>query len=347
MSDEYEGKAVGPVQRIAGPIRSLMRSLRTSKTSVSPIEKFARAAVLLPLYTVFAIPLLLAGRNQRSIAVAGRTNFGAEITCRLPDLIQTYVWVFNEWEPDLTRFIAGRLRDGDVFVDVGANVGYYSMLAAECVGDTGRVVAIEASPPVFADLERHVARNGLSGRIRTENKAAAAESGTLSIFSGPVHNVGASTTLDRHGTESVESVVESQPLSKLLSAEEVGSIRLIKIDVEGAEPDVLAGMADLIPRLPADAEIIVELSPKWWSDPELLPVDVLRPFTDAGFAVYEMQNSYSVWRYLWPNDVSDALRVRRELTERVSRLDLVLSRSNSDRLKIDARGFVSHFGLSA
>ena len=332
--------------RVLGSLRSVMRLLRTSKTSVSPVEKFIRATVLAPLYVLFAIPLLTRIHSRRSIVVSGLTSFGAEITCRLPDLIQTYIWVFNEWEPDLTRFIAGRLRDGDVFVDVGANIGYYSLLAAQCVGPTGRVIAVEASPPVYADLQRHIDHNGVGDRVRAENKAAAAEPGTLSIFSGPVHNVGASTTLGKHGAESVESIVESQPLRNLLSADELSSIRLIKIDVEGAEPDVVAGMGDLIPRLPADAEVILELSPKWWSDPGLNAVDVLRPFTDAGFRIYEMKNSYSAWRYLWPNDVTDAVRVRRALTRRVARLDLVLSRVDDDRLRIDSREFVARFGAS-
>jgi FkbM family methyltransferase len=254
--------------------------------------------------------------------------------------------VFNEWEPDLTRFIAGRLRDGDVFVDVGANIGYYSVLAADCVGPTGRVVAIEASPPVFADLRGHLTGNSVDSRVRAENKAAGAEPGTLSIYSGPVHNVGMSTTLGKHGEASVESVVEAQPLWNLLSQDDVDALRLIKIDVEGAEPDVVAGMIDLIPRLPAGAEIILELSPKWWSDPGLRPLDVLRPFTDAGFCVYEMRNNYSAWRYLWPNDVSDATRVRRDLSKRVTRLDLVLSRVDGDRLPIDSQPFLSRFATT-
>jgi FkbM family methyltransferase len=333
--------------RIMRPLRSVMRLLRTGKTSVPAIEKLLRGAALAPLFAIFMVPLFAQIRSQRSIVVSGRTNFGAEFTCRLPDLIQTYVWVFNEWEPDLTRFIAGRLRNGDVFVDVGANIGYYSVLAAECVGPTGRVVAIEASPTVFADLRGHLSGNAVEGRVRAENKAAGAEPGTLSIYSGPVHNVGMSTTLGKHGEGSVESIVEAQPLWNLLSQDDVDAIRLIKIDVEGAEPDVVAGMIDLIPRLPAGAEIILELSPKWWSDPSLRPLDVLRPFTDAGFCVYEMRNNYSAWRYLWPNDVSDATRVRRELIKRVTRLDLVLSRVDGDRLQIDSRAFLSRFATTS
>ena len=329
--------------RIVSPLRSVVRRLRTTKISVPVVEKVLRGTLLAPLYGLFLIPLLARFRSRRSILVSGRTNFGAEISCQLPDLIQTYIWMFNEWEPDLTRFIAGRLREGDVFVDVGANIGYYSLLAAQCVGPAGRVVAVEASPPVFADLQRHVDHNGVGDRVRAEHKAAAAETGTLSIFSGPVHNVGASTTLGKHCAESVESIVEAQPLWNLLGEDEVGSIRLIKIDVEGAEPDVVTGMIGLIPRLPADAEVILELSPKWWSDSGLRPMDVLRPFTDAGFCIYEMRNNYSAWRYLWPNDVTDATRVRRDLTERVTRLDLVLSRVDADRLPIDSRAFLARF----
>lgn len=64
---------------------------------------------------------------------------------------------------------------------------------------------------------------------------------------------------------------------------------------------------------------------------------MLRPFTEAGFNIYEMKTSYSAWRYLWPNQVTDAIRLRHPLTKRVARLDLVLSRHDSDRLAIDAR----------
>ena len=112
-------------------------------------------------------------------------------------------------------------------------------------------------------------------------------------------------------------------------------VRLIKIDVEGAEPDVLAGMCNLIGSMRPDAEIVVELSPRWWPDPQLRPLDVLQPFIEAGFNVYKMKNSYSAWRYLWPNQVNDAVRLRSPLTRRVPRLDLVLSRHDSDRLAIE------------
>ena len=53
--------------------------------------------------------------------------------------------------------------------------------------------------------------------------------------------------------------------------------RLIKVDVEGGEDRVLAGMLASVDALAADAELVVEVMPKWWSDPQLRPIDVLRP----------------------------------------------------------------------
>lgn len=341
--EPYAPAAPGRAPVLARSLRSVIRRLRTADSRVSLAAKVFRALLLVPLYAVMGLPLWIRVWRHRQTVVTGRTDFGALMRCRLPDLIQTYLWVFSEWEPDLTRFIAGRLVHGDVFIDVGANVGYYSLLAAECVGERGSVVAVEASPVVAADLRHHVDINRAGDRIRVVNKAAAATPGTLTTYAGPVHNVGMTTTVQSHGMHA-ESEVEALPLDSMLSADEIVATRLIKIDVEGAEPDVVAGMASLIPSLPSDTEIVIELSPKWWSDKALRPVDVLRPFTDAGFHVYEMRNSYSAWRYLWPNDVRDARRVTRPLNTRVARLDLVLSRVDAASLPIDSQRFVELFG---
>lgn len=333
----------GLILAIARLLRRAICGLQTSKASVTPLEKVVRAAMLVPLYTLFSIPLMVSLPGRRYISAVGLTHFGAQMNCRLPDLIQTYVWVFKEWEPDLTRFIADRLGEGDVFVDVGANVGYYSLLAAECVGADGEVVAVEASPSVCAEFQRNVERNNVSSRVRLENKAASAQAGTLTVYSGPARNTGMTSTVPSRGADTPECEVEARPLDDILSSKDCSKIRLIKIDVEGAEPHVIAGMTRLIPQLAPETEIILELSPKWWEDPALKPSEVLRPFTDAGFNIYEMRNSYSAWRYLWPNDVSDAIRVNRELEHRTKQLDLVLSRTDAERLVITPDRFIKRF----
>jgi FkbM family methyltransferase len=317
-------------------LRNTARRLSTPKTNVLRVERIIRAALLIPVFTTLSLLLRGYGHLRRSVVLPGYTAFDALLMCRLPDLIALYIWVFKEWEPDVTRFIASRLGDGDVFVDVGANIGYYSLLAAGSVGVGGGVVAVEASPSMFGDLHRNVQTSGHSDRVRRVNMAAAEKSGTLTVFAGPQHNAGMSTTLASRGMQA-EATVEAKPLEEILTFDEITSARVIKIDVEGAEPEVLAGMGNLIGTLRPDAEIVVELSPQWWTDLQLRPIDVLRPFIEAGFHVYEMTNSYSAWRYLWPNDVRDAVRLRDPLTTRVPRLDLVLSRHDGDRLPINAR----------
>jgi hypothetical protein len=122
------------------------------------------------------------------------------------------------------------------------------------------------------------------------------------------------------------------PLAKILSAEERSSARLIKVDVEGAEDNVLAGIVPLLDTLPRDVEIFVELSPQWWTDSTKRPIDVLKPFLDAGLKPYEVDNNYWPWRYLWPLDVKRPRRCTRDLRKRVRRLDLILSPLDRDEL---------------
>lgn len=97
---------------------------------------------------------------------------------------------------------------------------------------------------------------------------------------------------------------------------------------------MLAGMLASVDALAADAELVVELSPPWWSDPQLRPIDVLRPFLERGFHVYLLPNDYSPRRYLWPRDIGAPQRLRdfAVLERRVARLDVVLSRSDADAL---------------
>jgi hypothetical protein len=121
-------------------------------------------------------------------------------------------------------------------------------------------------------------------------------------------------------------------LGSLVTGEELAAARLIKIDVEGAEDRALAGILASVDALAADAELVVELSPRWWSDPELRPIDVLWPFLERGFHIYLLPNDYSAWRYLWPRDVGAPQRLRdfAVLDRRVARLDVALSRSDAD-----------------
>ena len=77
---------------------------------------------------------------------ACRTRYGSRVSGDTQDLIQRHLYFFGNWEPHISAWIAATLRPGDGFVDVGANIGYYSLLASRAVGNRGYVVAVEAAP---------------------------------------------------------------------------------------------------------------------------------------------------------------------------------------------------------
>jgi FkbM family methyltransferase len=286
---------------------------------------------MLPAFVPLLIMLRIAAWLRITMEVKCQTSAGNRFMCRLPDLIQLYLWLFDIWEPDLTEFIQRRLAPGDGFIDVGANIGYFTALAARRVGRDGDVIAIEASPNIFARLSQTLAMNADCQGVRSINKAAAATTGAIDMFAGPEHNIGLTTTVRRRGMAR-HATIEAMPLDDLLEPAEVRRARLIKIDVEGGEDAVLAGMSAILRDGRPDLEVLVELSPLWWSDPGKRPIDVLRPLLDQGFHIYEIDNDYWPWRYLWPGCARRPRRCQRDLTQRVKRLDLVFSREDTDDL---------------
>ncbi|MYS71579.1 FkbM family methyltransferase, partial [Streptomyces sp. SID5926] len=117
---------------------------------------------------------------------------GGRFAVDTQDLIQRYLYLFGAWEPHLTAWLRRRLRPGDGFVDVGANIGVFSVLAARLVGDAGRVVAIEASPDVHRRLVGNARLNGL-GNIRALNAAVSDRTRTLTFALASSRNTGANS----------------------------------------------------------------------------------------------------------------------------------------------------------
>ncbi len=89
-----------------------------------------------------------------------RTRFGPFVLGKTSNLVFRVIAAQGVWEPNLSNFIVSRLRHGDTFVDVGANIGYYTLLAARCVGREGAVVAIEPLPTALGELRRNTEING-------------------------------------------------------------------------------------------------------------------------------------------------------------------------------------------
>jgi len=153
------------------------------------------------------------------------------------------------YEPATLALIDLVLRPGDIMVDVGANLGVMSMHAAKAVGPTGTVVALEPHPVTFHRLTQHVRLNDFEN-IRPVQIAAGAGHEQRTIFDVPTVNIGrASLIVPKQGGEPA-GIIEVNSLDNILSHLGVGPVRLIKIDVEGFEPNVLRGASKVIAQQP-------------------------------------------------------------------------------------------------
>jgi FkbM family methyltransferase len=148
------------------------------------------------------------------------------------------------YELDTVRLLKRVLRPGMWFADCGANIGYFTLLAAQLVGETGRVDAYEPDPLNFARLTEHLADNRLTGRVRTHALAVSDRAARLELF----HPEGNGAN---HGMASIYAELAGGGKRFEVDAvrldENLGGVPdVIKIDVEGAEMSALKGMERLL-----------------------------------------------------------------------------------------------------
>ncbi|WBB59177.1 FkbM family methyltransferase [Streptomyces sp. WMMC500] len=258
------------------------------------------------------------------------TRFGARFAVDTRDLIQRYVYMFGVWEPHMTGWLQRRLRPGDTFVDVGAHVGYFSMLASRLVGDAGRVVAIEASPAFYGRLRHHADLNGF-GNVRAVNAAVSDSRETLTFILASSINTGANSIVPYDGPVESSFEAEARPLPDLLESAEVAQARVIKVDVEGAEGKVARGMAALLDQLRPDAEITIEVTPERMAQLGDSVDELMETMTRAGFHAYRLANDYAPASY--PPALRRAPAVPTRLRGKVDgESDLIFSRVDADEL---------------
>ena len=188
------------------------------------------------------------------------------------------------FERELERLAA--VVDGPVRVlEVGANVGYFSLIEAAALGDRARIHAVEPVPSNVALLEHTLERNGLTDRVDVDRLAFGAEAATvemdLSSHSNQ-HQVRGSTAAEAAGDETV--TVEQTTGDRYLAARGIdpASVNVVRFDVEGYEREVLAGLSSVL-EAPGPTVLFAELHPLELSaDDRSALVDRL---ADAGFDV--------------------------------------------------------------
>lgn len=162
------------------------------------------------------------------------------------------------WEPYETALVLALLQPGDVFVDVGANIGYFSVLAASIVGDSGAVHAFEPDPQNYRLLEANAGLNDLRERITAMQAGLSDQAGQGELF----------LSEDNLGDHQIYASGETRralPISLLrgsdVLADSVHRLDLLKVDTQGSELQVMHGLMPLLQALSAKPNIIIELTP--------------------------------------------------------------------------------------
>jgi FkbM family methyltransferase len=187
--------------------------------------------------------------------------WGEEIHIALPASTDIFLLGCKTDDPEirLTKYLIKNLRPADFFLDIGSHVGYYSLLSSLCVGEGGKVMAIEASPASFELLKKNVSKHK---NIEAFNLALSDKEETVSFFEFPGY--AEYNTMIPEQFEDKDwykkgkyhkTRVAAMTGDKLMS-DYPETATIIKIDVEGAESRVVAGLTDYLSK--NDSVVVME-----------------------------------------------------------------------------------------
>ncbi len=213
-------------------------------------------------------------------------KFGEAVVILNPnDPVVSGALTFGVYEKAETKFFQTACHSGMTFLDVGANIGYYTALAARAVGPNGQVIAMEPDPESFKYLEQTIAANSV-GNVLAFPVAASDATAKLPLFISR-DNRGDNRMYSPGGKwPTVE--VEAVPADDLLAENTIDTVDFIKIDVQGYEPKVIAGLRDTITRSPK-LTLLAEFWPKGIRDAGGDPENFLNTLRDLGLTLHELK----------------------------------------------------------
>jgi FkbM family methyltransferase len=179
------------------------------------------------------------------------TQVGSLLAHRDDEVITANLIRWGVWEARETQFLRTLLRPGDTFVDVGANIGYFSVLAAGCIGSSGYVIAFEPEPRNLELLHMNLTRHGVQANATVFPLAAYSHPCRMALATNEANR--GDHVLAPQATTGLE--VRCVRLDDVLPR----SVDVIKIDTQGFDHDVIAGLSQTIAANPA-LVVLTELS---------------------------------------------------------------------------------------
>jgi FkbM family methyltransferase len=231
-------------------------------------------------------------RGREPKVVIGKTIAGFKMRLNLQDTFQRVIYFAGTYEPSATQLFTQIIRSGDTVIDGGANIGYFTLLAAKLVGNDGAVHSFEPIPETYSALQANVALNQFSS-VHANCEALSDHSGTLE-FEVPLdastgRALGWAATQVLMGRGPTVSVA-ARTLDEYAASEGIDRIRLVKLDLEGGELAAVDGMQRLLGAGRVDY-LITEVN-SFLLDPLGVPHDALRTtLAGLGYRCFQIREA--------------------------------------------------------
>jgi len=222
---------------------------------------------------------LIVPKNEKRNALI----FGSWFSLDTSDFLQRHIYA-GSFERKGTETVCKFLRPGMTFVDVGANVGYYTALAARLVGPTGSVFAFEPSDYAFPRLTKMIEMNHLTNASAI--KCALAErAGDRFLYGGVVDEEAADirTATMVPSDNPRKALVRTETLDRMAEELNIRHIDFMKIDVDGLEPLVLQG-ADTLISQGRISNIMLECAEYWFKRMNTCTAELIQRLREKGYS---------------------------------------------------------------
>jgi FkbM family methyltransferase len=209
-----------------------------------------------------------------------------------PHLILDGVW--EEWTEAVLRKL---LRPGMTVVEIGANVGFFTLIESRTVGENGRVIAFEADPVLAGIARDNLEINGEHRVARIVQAAVADRTGTMTFYQTDRHRGGGSIVggleqIPHNPSDSRVSItVECTTLDDFLAREGIARVDLLRIDAEGAEAAILRGAKALL-ESKAPLILMMEFAPRFFETAGSDPQAALSSLLANGFTLSRIDEKH-------------------------------------------------------
>lgn len=202
------------------------------------------------------------------------------------DWVQNNLFIYGYYEKNETDYWLKRTEKAKTIIDIGANVGYYSLIASKNIQQNkGTIYAFEPVSKNFARLNENILLNKIDCII-CYKKAVSNENASIKINVGNDQNWGMSSINSHNHLSSESEIVQCETLDSFCKSVNISRVDLIKIDVEGAELNVLKGMQKIIEIY--KPEIMIEVSDQHLNKQNVSSQDVFNFFWERGYKSYQI-----------------------------------------------------------